>query len=298
MAILVMLVGVAGSGKSTYAQKIKNQHENAEIFSSDALRLELYGDENDQTHNKEVFEELHKRIHAHLAKDGVAIYDACNLTSKIRTGFLKTLKSSVRKVCHIIPATYDQAVARQELRERKVPAEVIHRQFCSFQTPYWHEGWDEIHLHTTAESRLNLYDMVEASVKIPHCNPHHKYTIGKHCFKAFQYAHDAGFSELIQDAALYHDIGKPFVKSFTNSRGEATDVAHYYSHQNYGAYLILLGGEDNFEVDISPLTLSFLVCYHMEEFIRKDKVDKFYNLVGPAATKQLKQLHECDVNAH
>ena len=60
-----MLVGVAGSGKSSLAHDLYLQFSNfgneIDIYSSDALRLELYGDENDQTHNAEVFEELHKR---------------------------------------------------------------------------------------------------------------------------------------------------------------------------------------------------------------------------------------------
>ena len=50
-----ILVGLSGSGKSSY-----NFGEEIIKISSDALRAELYGDENDQTHNSEIFNELHK----------------------------------------------------------------------------------------------------------------------------------------------------------------------------------------------------------------------------------------------
>lgn len=56
-----MLVGLSGSGKSSY-----NFGEEIIKISSDALRAELYGDENDQTHNSEIFNELHKRVIKHL----------------------------------------------------------------------------------------------------------------------------------------------------------------------------------------------------------------------------------------
>ena len=52
-----MLVGLPGSGKSTISNEL-----NGEVFSSDALRKELWGDENTQGDNTLLFNELHKRI--------------------------------------------------------------------------------------------------------------------------------------------------------------------------------------------------------------------------------------------
>ena len=59
---LIMLVGVSGSGKSTLAKMLKEGNDNIVIVSSDAVRAELLGDENDQSRNGEVFNEVHKRI--------------------------------------------------------------------------------------------------------------------------------------------------------------------------------------------------------------------------------------------
>lgn len=45
--IFIMLVGLPGSGKSTYAELLKKQY-NAIICSSDEARKKITGDENNQ----------------------------------------------------------------------------------------------------------------------------------------------------------------------------------------------------------------------------------------------------------
>lgn len=57
----VMMVGLPGSGKSTYAKELADEMR-AVICSSDAIREELRGDENSQDKNEEVFKILHSRI--------------------------------------------------------------------------------------------------------------------------------------------------------------------------------------------------------------------------------------------
>lgn len=79
--VLVMMVGLPASGKSTIAYNLAKEN-NYIVFSSDALREELYLDINDQTHNHELFVELHKRIKTALKEGNNVIYDACNLSSK------------------------------------------------------------------------------------------------------------------------------------------------------------------------------------------------------------------------
>ena len=51
MTKFLMMVGLVGSGKSTKAQELSKEYD-ATIFSSDALREELYGNIDDQEHNQ------------------------------------------------------------------------------------------------------------------------------------------------------------------------------------------------------------------------------------------------------
>ena len=86
-----MLVGLPGSGKSTISNEL-----NGEVFSSDALRKELWGDENTQGDNTLLFNELHKRIEKGLKEGKNCIYDATNINAKKRIQFLQVMISFVK----------------------------------------------------------------------------------------------------------------------------------------------------------------------------------------------------------
>ena len=81
-----MLVGLPGSGKSTWAEK-----QNMDIFSSDAIREELYGDASIQGDNNLIFDLLHSRIIENLKSGKDSIFDATNLSSKKRRHFMRKL---------------------------------------------------------------------------------------------------------------------------------------------------------------------------------------------------------------
>ena len=69
--VLLMLCGLHASGKSYKAKEFAKEYD-ATIFSSDALREEMFGNVNDQEHNQELFVELHKRIKGRLI-DGKSV---------------------------------------------------------------------------------------------------------------------------------------------------------------------------------------------------------------------------------
>ena len=98
MQEFVMLVGLPASGKSTVANEYMGK--GYLIFSSDAIRKELFGDENDQTDNNLVFNTLHNRIRTAM-KDGFSVvYDATNINAKRREGFLREMaKVNCHKHC-------------------------------------------------------------------------------------------------------------------------------------------------------------------------------------------------------
>ena len=140
----IMMCGLVASGKSTKAKKLAKEH-NATIFSSDELRVKMFGDVNDQEHNQELFVELHKRIKDCLRSGKSTIMDSTNINYKRRMAFLAELKNiPCEKICVVMATPYEECIRRNSERDRKVPEYVIERMYHNFNIPYWYEGWDDI----------------------------------------------------------------------------------------------------------------------------------------------------------
>lgn len=86
------MVGLSGSGKSTFSKGIAEQIAPSEVFSSDKIREELYGDESIQGKPQKIFDILHKRVFSALKDGKNCIYDATNLKQKDRLHFLLQLE--------------------------------------------------------------------------------------------------------------------------------------------------------------------------------------------------------------
>ena len=84
MTKLILLVGVPGSGKTTYAKRLVRETPNTTHVSSDAIRKELYGDESVQQNPRIVFEVMHKRTIEFLKAGANVVFDATNLTKRDR----------------------------------------------------------------------------------------------------------------------------------------------------------------------------------------------------------------------
>lgn len=89
MSKLIIMVGLPGSGKSTIAKDIKDNYlkflgnDEVKIFSSDEYRKIMFNNEEDQTHNAEVFNKLNLDLENFLiSNNNVAIFDATNITLK------------------------------------------------------------------------------------------------------------------------------------------------------------------------------------------------------------------------
>ena len=112
--------------------------------------------------------------------------------------------------------------------------------------------------------------------------------------------------EELRRAARYHDIGKLYTKRFENTRGEKTKIAHYYGHENYGAYLFLTemccGKEINASEFDRVLYDANLINCHMRPLTRwayienAEKKDRL--LFGDPFVEDLILLHQADRSAH
>lgn len=284
-----MLVGLSGSGKSSY-----NFGEEIIKISSDALRAELYGDENDQTHNAEIFNELHKRIIKHLKAGDNVVYDATNLSRRRRIAFLNNIKHiNCNKNCIVFCTPFEECVKRDSSRARTVGREVIFKQVKQFQVPLFEEGWDNIFAITVDDDKkTNLPDLLHEASFVEHDNPHHLETVGAHLTMAYNLSCSNNDPICLMTAALYHDIGKIFTKVFYNSKGEKSDIAHFYDHEKVSTYLFITSHQFT---DRFGLTIAWLIENHMRPYFQG--YEKWKEKQNQEMIKALEKLHEYDKQA-
>jgi predicted kinase len=294
---LIILCGISGSGKSTYAKDYIERNGNAIRLSSDAVRKELYGDENIQGNPGEVFTLMQKRAVEALNNGYDVIYDCTNITRKDRAGIINVCPKFAKIECHIIWAPIEVCIQRDAERERTVGKEVIDRMLKRFQAPYYDEGIDDIFIEYSIEdfdSEEYLQNTLSA-MKIPHDNSHHTLNIFDHCITAGKYVHEKkNGCDPIWLATALHDIGKPYVKSFVDSKGNPCEQAHYYQHQCVSAWMCY-GMRDLFMWPwIVYPKVAWLISTHMEPFFNS----KYYKNLPPFLKKDIDLLHEADLAAH
>lgn len=281
MQKFLMLMGISGSGKSTLAQAMATEW-NYKVFSSDTLREELFGNENDQTHNSEVFEELHRRILKALDAGEDCIYDATNLNRKRRIKFLDKFKKykGLKKGIVVIASPVEFCVARDAERSRTVGRPVIERQVSQFQMPLVEEGWDDISVLTLKDidGQASSYQLDKFLLgQTPHnCAPYHLETIETHMKTAYLLAKMNDEPDCIQTALKYHDIGKLFTRKWDEKRCRNS----FYGHQNWSTYLYLCSStyfDLKAKNEAGAIAVASLISEHMEpHFSSWSKKKTFY----------------------
>jgi predicted kinase len=299
--LLIVMVGLPGSGKSFIAEQLAEVNDDIVIVSSDAIREEFYGDANDQSHNDKVFRIVNKRLKEGLIAEKKVILDATNISKKRRKALLRDLKYP--KSMAIVMADPEYICKkRDEERDRHVGPNVINKMIKNWCPPHYSEGFDFISIVYDYDNSANFYNPVlalESAVQISHDNPHHSLSIGGHMLKAgelIQEEFKAGCPFYLYAAALLHDCGKPYVKFY----GE-DGVAHYYNHQNYGSYLGLFYA-DYMRFSLKE-TLDFIniIYYHMEPLLSWKRSEKAHakaiEELG-SLYNDIMEVHSVDIKAH
>lgn len=307
----IMVVGLPGSGKSSFLKDMfsgKNFH----IHSSDSIRKELLGNENDQTSNSLIFDTLHNRVKEDLRNGISCCYDATNISEKYRKAFLQEIKKiPCEKKCYIIATPFEECVKRDSKRERKVGKAVIESMYKRFNIPTKREGWDRIFICYSDNSRgiYSVQEIFKRLKKIEQHNPHHNLTIGDHCMKTYEnmreiIKREEGLSEsqkaILLIVAMFHDIGKEKTATFFNMKGEETDICHFYGHENVGAYdsLFLDLWKEEINNDFI-LEVADLIQLHMKLYSNPDSEKykkKLKNKLGETRIYMLNLIQEADKN--
>lgn len=275
MQTVTMLIGLPGSGKSTFAEKLA-KNEDAIIISTDKIREELFGDEaiqeNERYDGNTVFCIAHDRVKIAMLEGKNVIFDATNVKRKDRKYFLDLLRPekclALQKTNYhyrfhaiLIATSYEKCLENNLNRRRVVPEEVIKRMMCNFEVPMKFEGWDEVEIYRPFEdwwaSRGGVSYLFDKN-KIPHdCEPWHTGTITDHIYAVMDTVSADKIlpreeMEFYKTTAMWHDVGKFYVKAYNEKKKRCV----YYNHSNVSAYLYCTY-ETNFDI-------AFVIEKHME----------------------------------
>lgn len=327
MATVTMLIGLPGSGKSTYASEWANDATSTVyVASSDAMRKKLYGSEEIQGDPNEVFENLYKDILNLIHEDeddddydDIILY-ATNLNRKYRISFIDRIRNKnpytiINAILFIEPL--DILISRNQHRDRTVPTSVILKMLKSFNPPHRDEGFDDIFIHWSNDCAS--LPRIQALRYFNQDNKHHTLSLGTHMLKAADYC-KSQYSEKddsitnyerdrVVEAAKYHDIGKIATKTFTDAKGNPTEDAHYYGHEHVGAYLylnhvnneLLLKGSCPFDKVSEYLYVANLIDFHMKPYTSWNQSERALNRdiqrYGKQFINDVYKLHEADEEA-
>ena len=138
-----VMIGMPGSGKSTYALELSKK-TGAVLLSSDDIALELYGHNNDNN-GKEVFKEMRRRALVAVGEGKDVIFDCTNLSISARRKRIMFGKLNHCKVIGIyINTPFEECLRRNASRKRQVPNKRMYEFYADRVEPSKDEGFDEL----------------------------------------------------------------------------------------------------------------------------------------------------------
>ena len=311
-----LMVGLAGSGKSTITKEIEyaihmsspkydeyGRADKVVLISSDDIRAEILGDVNDQTQNDKVFSHIHKLIKQAVREYNHIIVDATNLTIKNRRALLNCLddKKDYHKIAYIVNTPIEKCKENNSKRDRKVPEYVIDNQAKKFEIPFANEGFNSIFLHHfpayncgALKEEVLLNNITSLMDGFNQKNHHHIYDLGTHCRKLHEELSKRTDDKILLCSALVHDIGKLYTGA---PKEDGSGEYSYKQHNNFGAYYLITNLEkiESNRLD-EILELLFYVNYHMHPFfVQSGKSEKKWkDIFGEEKYNKLFLFNECD----
>ena len=150
---LIALIGVSGSGKTTFAARAFAPFE---VVSSDFCRALVSGDENDQSASADAFEVLYSIVGTRLRRGLLTVVDATNVTREARAHLLQLARDhDVLPVAIVLDVPTETAIERNRSRpERPFGDGPIKRQAAQLRRSLrglGREGFRHVHVLSTLD---------------------------------------------------------------------------------------------------------------------------------------------------
>lgn len=159
---LWILVGIPGSGKSTWIQNHKNFFGNkCGIVSRDEIRFSLLEENDDYfAKEKDVWIKYVNDAIISLKNNTDTILDATHLNESSRAKILRALKDNLNNVeinAIVIDTPLAKAIKWNDLREGRkfVPHSIIRRMNSQMTMPNIEEGFDTIYIYKNKNGKAN-----------------------------------------------------------------------------------------------------------------------------------------------
>ena len=146
MAILHLMVGIQGSGKSTYSKKLRDEF-GYKIISSDEVR-KMYPD----CEEVKIFPEVYRLCAMELKEGNDVIFDATNITPKVRArniNLIREIYSDFEVYAYFINT--NKEICKERVLKRNnmegelfLPIEVIDSYYNNLVPPSLEEGINKV----------------------------------------------------------------------------------------------------------------------------------------------------------
>ena len=135
---LIILCGIPGSGKSTYARKLLETNPDWAYISRDEVRYRTVSDPDHYfDHEYDVYKEFCNEISMHLQSGETTIADATHLNRSSREKLLNNIVKPSQVLCVVIDTPFEECMKRNAAREgiTRVPDKTMYRMRNSFHKP-------------------------------------------------------------------------------------------------------------------------------------------------------------------
>lgn len=301
MPKLHILVGVGGSGKSTFAHELKNEYK---ILSSDDIRMKIFGDLNhqDRKDHAKVFETLNNKLREYMSNNSNIIIDATNLSRKHRRLYYDMAKSKNYEVIidlFIKPLNTLYEINKQREKEKALSKDVVTKQYIALQIPKIGLDCDKYVFRDLPMElmRKEIMSNYANSMDINHDTPYHMETIGAHINNCMAncdvVTQDLDIMESIDKQqklvlmGFLHDLGKIITREYKDKnipevkwynkiyKNGLNKWKTYYNHANIGAVYALLYTKDlTVDKEITENNIVAEAIYHHMNFNMTDKYIK------------------------